>query len=99
MELGHLAGLCVATQDAKLTYAALQLPKTDEKLQSIPLSALIEKARQNEWMLDISKISEETLAAQPEFSRSEWVDSVDIGWSEYVDLLYGRPVFEGVRSE
>ena len=95
-ELGHLKGFAVATRDGLLVYAALATKKSDEPLQAIPLSAFIVKPAKKEWLLDISKSA---LAERPGFSPSAWVETVDVGWSEYVHVLYGRPVFEGVRSE
>jgi sporulation protein YlmC with PRC-barrel domain len=95
-ELGHLAGFAIATRDGLLVYAGLAVTKSDQGLQAIPLSAFIVKSSQTEWFLDIS---EEALAERPGFPKSAWPVAIDRGWSEYVHVLYGRPVFEGVRSE
>ncbi len=95
-KLGHIAGLAVATRDGRLIYAALELKEGDNKLQAIPLSAFIVKPEKQEWLLDISA---NALVERPVFPRSAWVKTIDVGWSEYVHVLYGRPVFEGVRSD
>ena len=94
-ELGHVAGFAIATRDGLLVYAALAVTKSDQGLQAIPLSAFIVKPSQTEWLLDIT---EEAVAERPGFPKSAWPAAVDRGWSEYVHVLYGRPVFEGVRS-
>ena len=95
-ELGHVTGFAIAIRDGLVVYAGLTVTKSDQGLQAIPLSAFIVKPTQAEWLLDIS---EEALTERPGFQKSAWPAAIDRGWSEYVHVLYGRPVFEGVRSE
>ncbi len=94
-ELGHIAGFAIAKRDGLILYAALKVTVKDQGLQGIPLSAFIVKPPKNEWLLDIS---EAALVERTGFPISTWPATVDRGWSEYVHVLYGRPVFEGVRS-
>ncbi len=94
-ELGHVIGFAIATRDGLLVYAGLAVTKSDQGLQAIPLSAFIVKPSQPEWLLDIAV---EALIERPNFPKSAWPTAIDRGWSEYVHVLYGRPVFEGVRS-
>ncbi|MEI8383746.1 MAG: PRC-barrel domain-containing protein [Planctomycetota bacterium] len=94
-ELGHLAGFAIAKRDGLIVFAALKVTAKDKGLQGIPLSAFIVKPPNNQWLLDIS---EAALTERTGFPISTWPATVDRGWSEYVHVLYGRPVFEGVRS-
>ena len=94
-KLGHLSGFAVSASDGLIVYAALSVTQSAQGMQAIPLSAFIVKPSQTEWLLDIS---EEALAERPGFRKSAWPTAIDRGWSEYVHVLYGRTVFEGVRS-
>lgn len=94
-ELGHLAGFAIAKRNGLIVYAGLKVTAKDKGLQGIPLSAFIVKPPSNEWLLDISNAA---LAERTGFPMTAWPVTIERGWSEYVHVLYGRPVFEGVRS-
>lgn len=95
-QLGQLDGFAIAIQDAQLVYAAVSQTEKQPGLQAIPLPAFIVKPDSPDWLLDITP---DALVQRPLFTDPAWPQTIDRGWAEYIHVLYGTSVFEGVRSE
>lgn len=95
-ELGHVAGFAIATDDAVLVYAAVADSESQPGLQAIPLAAFVVANTSGDWILDISL---DALKERPKFHSPAWPQTIDRGWAEYVHVLYGTPIFEGVQTQ